>query len=191
MNKVIHTPLDPEEIASLRAGDSVLLRGVIYTGRDAAHKRLCALAGEGKPLPFDVKNQVIYYAGPCPAKPGDPIGSCGPTTSYRMDAYAPMLCDMGLIGMIGKGQRGDAVIEAIRRNGGVYFAATGGAGALIAGSVKAARVIAFEDLGAEAIRELEVDGLPLIVAIDAFDGNLYESGPRQYERPFDGGFTKE
>lgn len=182
MSKVIHAPLRQEEIAALRAGDSVLLSGTIYTGRDAAHKRLCALIEEGKPLPFQMKNQVIYYAGPCPAKPGDVIGSCGPTTSYRMDAYAPALCDLGLIGMIGKGQRGEAVVDAIRRNGGVYFAATGGAGALIAASVTSARVIAFEDLGTEAIRELTVENLPLIVAIDAHGGNLYEEGPKRYCR---------
>lgn len=182
MNKVIHAPLDQKEIASLRAGDSVLLTGTIYTGRDAAHKRLCALLEAGSPFPFDIKNQVIYYAGPCPAKPGDPIGSCGPTTSYRMDAYAPVLCDLGLIGMIGKGQRSAEVVRAIVRNGGVYFAATGGAGALIAGSVKSARMIAFEDLGAEAIRELTVENLPLIVAIDSHGGNLYETGPAQYRK---------
>ena len=182
MAKTIHAPLVREEIKSLRAGDSVLLTGTLYTGRDAAHKRLCDMVKRGEPLPFDVTNQVIYYAGPCPAKPGEVIGSCGPTTSYRMDAYAPVLCDLGLIGMIGKGQRGEAVIEAIRRNGGVYFAATGGAGALIASSVKAAKVIAFEDLGTEAIRELQVVNLPLIVAIDAYGGNLYEDGPAQYRR---------
>ena len=174
MAKSIQAPLLREEIASLRAGDSVLLTGTIYTGRDAAHKRLCAMVDRGESLPFDVTSQVIYYAGPCPAKPGDVIGSCGPTTSYRMDAYAPVLCDLGLIGMIGKGQRGEAVVDAIRRNGGVYFAATGGAGALIASCVKAARVIAFDDLGTEAIRELRVENLPLIVAIDAYGGNLYE-----------------
>ena len=182
MSKRIHAPLLAQELETLRAGDSVLLSGTIYTGRDAAHKRLCALVEKGEPLPFDPKNQVIYYAGPCPAKPGDAIGSCGPTTSYRMDAYAPTLCDLGLIGMIGKGQRSPAVIDAIRRNGGVYFAATGGAGALIAGSVKAARVIAFEDLGTEAIRDLQVEDLPLIVAIDAAGGNLYEEGPARYRR---------
>ena len=182
MSKRIHAPLVAQELETLRAGDSVLLSGTIYTGRDAAHKRLCALVAEGKPLPFDIRGQVIYYAGPCPAKPGDAIGSCGPTTSYRMDAYAPTLCDLGLIGMIGKGQRSPAVIDAIRRNGGVYFAATGGAGALIAGNVKAARVIAFEDLGTEAIRELQVEDLPLIVAIDAVGGNLYEEGPARYRR---------
>lgn len=182
MSKRIYAPLLAQELETLRAGDSVLLSGTIYTGRDAAHKRLCALVEKGEPLPFDIRNQVIYYAGPCPAKPGDAIGSCGPTTSYRMDAYAPTLCDLGLIGMIGKGQRSPAVIDAIRRNGGVYFAATGGAGALIAGSVKAARVIAFEDLGTEAIRELQVEDLPLIVAIDAKGGNLYEEGPARYRR---------
>jgi len=182
MTRVIHAPLVAREIETLRAGDSVLLTGTIYTGRDAAHKRLCALVEKGEALPFDLRNQVIYYAGPCPARPGDAIGSCGPTTSYRMDAYAPTLCDLGLIGMIGKGQRGPAVIEAIRRNGGVYFAATGGAGALIAGSVRSARVIAFDDLGTEAIRELRVENLPLIVAIDAHGGNLYEEGPARYRR---------
>lgn len=182
MAKVIHAPLIGKEIAGLRAGDSVLLTGTIYTGRDAAHKRLCELVAKGETLPFDVSGQVIYYAGPCPAKPGDAIGSCGPTTSYRMDAYTPVLCDLGLIGMIGKGPRGAVVAEAIRRNAGVYFAATGGAGALIASSVKAARVIAFEDLGTEAIRELKVENLPLIVAIDSHGGNLYETGPAQYRR---------
>lgn len=180
MQKIIHAPLIMEEVADLRAGDSVLLTGTIYTGRDAAHKRLCEMIEKGEALPFDLRNQVIYYAGPCPAKPGDPIGSCGPTTSYRMDAYAPTLCDLGLIGMIGKGQRSQSVIEAIKRNGGAYFAATGGAGALIAACVKSAKVIAFDDLGTEAIRELEVENLPLIVAIDAKGGNLYEEGPARY-----------
>lgn len=181
MSKRIHAPLRQEEISTLRAGDSVLLSGTIFTGRDAAHKRLCAMIDAGEALPFDLKNQVIYYAGPCPAKPGEPIGSCGPTTSYRMDAYAPKLCDLGLIGMIGKGQRGDGVIRAIEKNGGIYFAATGGAGALIAACVKSARVIAFEDLGTEAIRELQVENLPLIVAIDAYGGNLYLEGPKHYK----------
>lgn len=182
MSKVIHAPLDPDKTVNLRAGDSVLLSGTIYTGRDAAHKRLCALIAGGKALPFDIRNQVVYYAGPCPAKPQDAIGSCGPTTSYRMDAYAPMLCDLGLSGMIGKGPRSEAVIEAIKRNRGVYFAATGGAGALIATCVKSAEVVAFEDLGTEAIRRLTVENLPLIVAIDAHGGNLYELGPVQYRK---------
>ena len=182
MSRIIHAPLVREEIENLRAGDSVLLSGMIYTGRDAAHKRLCAMLERSETLPFDIRNQVIYYAGPCPAKPGDAIGSCGPTTSYRMDAYAPMLCDLGLIGMIGKGQRNEAVVDAIQRNGGVYFAATGGAGTLIATCVQKAEVIAFEDLGTEAIRRLEVKNLPLIVAIDAHGGNLYEEGPKAYRR---------
>ena len=182
MNKVIHAPLLRDQIGNLRAGDSVILFGTIYSGRDAAHKRLCAMIDAGEQLPFDIRNQVIYYAGPCPARPGDAIGSCGPTTSYRMDAYAPVLCDLGLIGMIGKGQRNEAVVKAIQRNGGVYFAATGGAGALIATCVKKAEVIAFEDLGTEAIRRLEVKNLPLIVAIDAHGGNLYEEGPKAYRR---------
>lgn len=180
MSKFIHAPLRTEELADLRAGDSVLLSGTIYTGRDAAHKRLCAMLEGGESLPINLRNQVIYYAGPCPAKPGDAIGSCGPTTSYRMDAYAPTLCDLGLIGMIGKGPRSSAVVDAIKRDRGVYFAATGGAGALIAACVKKAEVVAFEDLGTEAIRRLEVENLPLIVAIDAFGGNLYEEGPVKY-----------
>lgn len=182
MNKKIMAPLAPDAVRTLRAGDSVLLSGIIYTGRDAAHKRLCALIDNGQALPFDIRNQVIYYAGPCPAKPSDAIGSCGPTTSYRMDAYAPALCDLGLIGMIGKGPRSNAVIESIKRNGGVYFAATGGAGALIATCVKSAEVIAFDDLGTEAIRRLRVENLPLIVAIDTYGGNLYEQGPTEYRK---------
>lgn len=182
MKKHIHAPIDPKEIEHLSAGESVLLSGTIYTGRDAAHKRLCALIQQGEKPPFDLSNQVIYYAGPCPAKPGDAIGSCGPTTSYRMDAYTPLLCDVGLIGMIGKGPRGRDVIDAIQRNQGIYFAATGGAGALIASCVKSSRVIAFEDLGTEAIRELKVENFPLIVAIDAKGGNLYEEGPAKYSR---------
>ncbi len=182
MSRTIHAPLQPDEIRSLRAGDSVLLSGTIYTGRDAAHKRLCTLVNEGESLPFDLRNQVIYYAGPCPAKPGNAIGSCGPTTSYRMDAYAPILCDLGLIGMIGKGPRNPSVVEAIQRNTGVYFAATGGAGALIATCVCSAEVVAFEDLGTEAIRRLQVENLPLIVAIDAYGGNLYDQGPAMYRK---------
>ena len=175
-------PMTREQARQLRCGDTVLFTGTIYTARDAAHKRLVELLDKGQPLPFDIEGAVIYYAGPTPAQKGYAVGSCGPTTSYRMDAYAPTLCDLGLIGMIGKGQRSPAVIDAIRRNGGVYFAATGGAGALIAGSVKAARVIAFEDLGTEAIRELQVTDLPLIVAIDSEGGNLYEEGPARYRR---------
>ena len=174
MSKTVRAPLCPQQIATLRAGDSVLLSGTIYTGRDAAHKRLCALVDEGKPLPFDVRNQVIYYAGPCPAKPGDPIGSCGPTTSYRMDAYSPrLLRECGLLGMIGKGDRNDEVIAAMKEAGAVYFAATGGAGALISQCIKHCEVAAFDDLGPEAIYRMEVEDMPLVVAIDAEGNDLY------------------
>lgn len=182
MVKHITIPLIDAQIRSLRAGDSVLLSGRIYTGRDAAHKRLCALLSEGKPLPVPVRDRAIYYAGPCPAKPGDPIGSCGPTTSYRMDAYAPALMREGLRVMIGKGFRSPEVIEAMKETGSVYLAATGGAGALIAQCVKSARVLAFEDLGTEAIRELVVEDFPLIVAIDSLGNNLYATGPEAYRR---------
>lgn len=182
MVKHITIPLIDAQIRSLRAGDSVLLSGRIYTGRDAAHKRLCALLSEGKPLPVPVRDRAIYYAGPCPAKPGDPIGSCGPTTSYRMDAYAPALMREGLRVMIGKGFRSPEVIEAMKETGSVYLAATGGAGALIAQCVKSARVLAFDDLGTEAIRELVVEDFPLIVAIDSLGNNLYATGPEAYRR---------
>ena len=182
MVKHITIPLIDAQIRSLRAGDSVLLSGRIYTGRDAAHKRLCALLSEGKPLPVPVRDRAIYYAGPCPAKPGDPIGSCGPTTSYRMDAYAPELMREGLRVMIGKGFRSPEVIEAMKETGSVYLAATGGAGALIAQCVKSARVLAFDDLGTEAIRELVVEDFPLIVAIDSLGNNLYATGPEAYRR---------
>lgn len=182
MVKRITIPLIDEEIRSLRAGESVLLSGRIYTGRDAAHKRLCDLLREGKPLPVSVKDMAIYYAGPCPAKPGDPIGSCGPTTSYRMDAYAPTLMREGLRVMIGKGFRNEEVIRAMKETGSVYLAATGGAGALIAQCVKSARVLAFEDLGTEAVRELVVEDFPLIVAIDSLGNDLYATGPLAYQR---------
>lgn len=182
MVKHITIPLIDAQIRSLRAGDSVLLSGRIYTGRDAAHKRLCALLSEGKPLPVPVRDRAIYYAGPCPAKSGDPIGSCGPTTSYRMDAYAPALMREGLRVMIGKGFRSPEVIEAMKETGSVYLAATGGAGALIAQCVKSARVLAFDDLGTEAIRELVVEDFPLIVAIDSLGNNLYATGPEAYRR---------
>ena len=182
MVKHITIPLIDAQIRSLRAGDSVLLSGRIYTGRDAAHKRLCALLSEGKPLPVPVRDRAIYYAGPCPAKPGDPLGSCGPTTSYRMDAYAPALMREGLRVMIGTGFRSPEVIEAMKETGSVYLAATGGAGALIAQCVKSARVLAFDDLGTEAIRELVVEDFPLIVAIDSLGNNLYATGPEAYRR---------
>lgn len=179
----ITAPFDRRALAQLRAGDSVLLSGTVLTGRDAAHKRLCALLDEGRPLPIPLRDQAIYYVGPCPPLPGDVIGSCGPTTSGRMDAYAPRLLGLGLAAMIGKGFRKPAVVESIRQNGAVYFAATGGAGALIARCVKGARVLAFEDLGTEAIRELTVEDLPLIVAVDSQGNDLYAQGPARYARP--------
>lgn len=175
MNTIrITTPLTGEVARGLKAGDRVLLSGVIWTGRDQAHKRLVALLDEGKPLPVELKDQVIYFVGPCPAPPGRPIGSAGPTTSYRMDAYSPWLLEAcGLRGMIGKGARTSPVVEAMRRCGAVYFAATGGAGALIAQCIKRCELIAFPDLGPEAIYRLEVEDFPLVVATDANGATLY------------------
>ena len=175
MNTIrITTPLTGEVARGLKAGDRVLLSGVIWTGRDQAHKRLVALLDEGKPLPVELKDQVIYFVGPCPAPPGRPIGSAGPTTSYRMDAYSPrLLVACGLRGMIGKGARTSPVVEAMRRCGAVYFAATGGAGALIAQCIKRCELIAFPDLGPEAIYRLEVEDFPLVVATDANGATLY------------------
>ena len=170
------TPLKKEDALRLRAGDSCLLTGVIYTARDAAHKRLCELLEAGKPLPMDVKDAVIYFVGPTPAKPGQAIGSAGPTTSYRMDAYSPALIKEGLTGMIGKGKRGPEVVEAMKAHGAVYFGAIGGCGALLSNCIKKAEVIAYEDLGAEAIRRLEVENLPVTVIIDSQGTNLYETG---------------
>jgi fumarate hydratase subunit beta len=180
MEKKIMTPLTSDKVKQLKAGDSVLLSGYIYTARDAAHKRLVELLEAGKELPFDIKDQVIYYVGPTPAKEGRPIGSAGPTTSYRMDAYSPALLDVGLTGMIGKGLRGDKVVDAMKRNGAIYFAAIGGAAALTAKCVKTAELIAYEDLGAEAIRKLYVEDLPLIVVIDSEGNNFYEIGQQDY-----------
>lgn len=165
--------LTRERTAQLHAGDRVLLSGTVYTARDAAHKRLFALLDEGKPLPLPLEGAVIYYAGPTPAQQGMAVGSCGPTTSGRMDPFAPRLLDLGLRGMIGKGDRSDSVVEAIVRNGGVYFAAVGGAGALIARCVQSVEVIAFEDLGCESVKRMEVKDLPLTVAIDSQGNDLY------------------
>lgn len=176
----LQTPLARADAAKLRAGDTVLLSGIIYTARDAAHKRMCALAAAGEALPIDVKDAVIYYAGPTPARPGEVIGAVGPTTSGRMDAYAPTLLRMGLAGMIGKGARNEAVVEAMQETGAVYFAAIGGAGALIASCVESAELICWPDLGSEAVRRLVVRELPLIVAIDSTGGDLYETGPAAY-----------
>ena len=176
----ITVPMSREVARSLKAGDSVLLSGVIYTARDAAHKRLCELAEQGKPLPLDVKDGIIYFVGPTPAKPGEVIGSAGPTTSYRMDAYSPTLIELGLTGMIGKGKRNEAVVSAMKEHGAVYFGAIGGCGALLSRCIKKAEIIAYEDLGAEAIRRLEVENFPVVVIIDSEGNNLYETGMTNY-----------
>ncbi len=176
----ITTPLSREQARSLKAGDSCLISGVIYTARDAAHKRLCELAAQGKELPVEIRDAVIYYVGPTPARPGEAIGSAGPTTSYRMDAYSPLLISLGETGMIGKGKRGPEVIQAMKDHGAVYFGAIGGCGALLSQCIKKAEIIAYEDLGAEAIRRLEVENFPVIVVIDSQGNNLYETGRRAY-----------
>lgn len=175
MEKNIHTPLTKEIITSLRAGDYIYLTGTIYTARDAAHKRMYEGLKEGTPLPFNIKNQIIYYLGPSPAREGSVIGSAGPTTSSRMDKYTPTLLNLGLGGMIGKGKRSPEVIASIIENQSVYFAAVGGAGALLSKCIKKSEVIAYDDLGTEAIRRLEVENLPVIVVIDAKGENLYET----------------
>ena len=180
MTKKIQAPMSREVARSLKAGDSCLFSGVIYTARDAAHKRLCELAAQGKELPMDIKDAVIYYAGPTPAKPGQAIGSAGPTTSYRMDAYAPTLIAMGETGMIGKGKRNDDVINAMKEHGAVYFGAIGGCGALLSKCIKKAEIVAYEDLGAEAIRRLEVEDFPVVVIIDSEGNNLYQTGRQEY-----------
>ena len=180
MEKHITTPLTAEKTKELRAGDNVLISGIIYTGRDAAHKRLVELINEGKELPVDLRDQIIYYVGPAPAMPGQAIGSTGPTTSYRMDAYAPALLDLGLKGMIGKGKRSTEVVESMIKNEAVYFGAIGGAGALLSKCIKKAEVVCYEDLGAEAIRRLEVENLPATVIIDSLGNNLYQLGREQY-----------
>ncbi|MDY0257543.1 Fe-S-containing hydro-lyase [Gudongella oleilytica] len=182
MAKIINTPLTDETAKTLRAGDRVLLNGIIYTGRDAAHKRLVEMLDKGEELPMDIKDQTIYYVGPCPAKPGQAIGSAGPTTSGRMDAYTPQLMDAGLKGMIGKGLRSKAVVDSIIKHNGVYFAAIGGAGALLAEAIKEAEVIAFPDLGAEAIYKLRVENFPVTVIIDSEGNDLYKSGKELYKK---------
>jgi len=176
------TPLTDEVIEQLRAGDKVTISGVIYVGRDAAHKRLVAALDAGQPLPFDPQGQIIYYMGPSPAKPGQPIGSAGPTTSGRMDPYAPRLMEVGLKGMIGKGNRSQPVRQAMQKYKAVYLAAIGGAGALIAKSIKKAEVVAYDDLGAEALRRLEVEDFPAIVVNDIYGGDAYEEGVKRYNR---------
>ncbi|SMC42617.1 FumA C-terminus/TtdB family hydratase beta subunit [Papillibacter cinnamivorans] len=171
-----------EQLGSLRAGDRVSLSGTVYTARDAAHKMLFQLLDEGAPLPFPLKDAVIYYAGPTPAKPGMAVGSCGPTTSGRMDPYAPRLLSLGLAAMIGKGERSEAVAEAIREYGAAYFCAVGGAGALIARHIRSAEEIAFPALGCESVKRMQVDCLPLIVAIDCNGGNLFQTGRKQWAK---------
>lgn len=180
--KRLSTPLTDADLEGLKVGEKVFLTGVIYTGRDAAHKRLVELIDKGEELPFDPKGQIIYYVGPAPAKPGNPIGSAGPTTSYRMDAYTPKLIEAGLKGMIGKGSRNAEVVEAMKKHKAVYFAAVGGAAALIAKRITKKDLVAYEDLGAEAIFRLEVKGFPVIVANDVRGADLYQQGVDAYRR---------
>jgi fumarate hydratase subunit beta len=180
MVKKVTLPLTDETLKDLRAGDDVLLSGVIYVARDAAHKRMVEALEQGKPLPFDIKGQTIYFMGPSPAKPGQVIGSAGPTTSGRMDSYSPRLIAEGLKGMIGKGMRSPAVKDAMVKYKAVYFAAIGGAGALISRSIKKSEVIAYEELGAEAVRRLEVKDFPATVINDIYGGDLYEAGKAKY-----------
>ncbi len=182
MVKMVNTPLTDDVVNELKAGDRVLLNGIIYTGRDAAHKKLAELINKGEELPMDIRNQTIYYVGPCPAKPGQVIGSAGPTTSGRMDAYAPLLMDNGLKGMIGKGFRSQQVADSIIKSNAVYFAAIGGAGALLAEAIKEAEVIAFPDLGAEAIYKLRVENFPVTVIIDNQGNDLYRIGKEKYKK---------
>lgn len=184
MSNIIHlkTPLQDNEIANLRIGDRVFLGGIVYTARDAAHKRLAELIDQGKELPFDIRDQIIYYVGPSPARPDRPIGSCGPTTSYRMDVYTPKLLARGLMATIGKGNRSERVIEAMKQYRAVYFVATGGAAALLAKAVKKADIIAYKDLGAEAIMRIEVEDFPVVVANDIYGNDLYREGIAKYKR---------
>ena len=177
---ILEAPFTDEKIKSLKAGEMIYISGTVYTGRDAAHKRLYEMIEKGEDMPFDFSGQAIYYAGPCPAKPGKPIGSVGPTTGGRMDAYSPKLIQHGLKVMIGKGSRSEEVVNAIKEHTGVYLAAIGGAAALMARCVESAEVIAFDDLGTEAIRKLQVNQLPVIVVIDSEGNNSYELGREQY-----------
>ena len=180
MERTIQLPITRETARTIKSGESCLLSGVIYTARDAAHKRLCELVAQGKELPMEIRDSIIYFVGPTPAKEGQAIGSAGPTTSYRMDAYSPTLIAQGLTGMIGKGKRGPEVVSAMKEHGAVYFAAIGGCGALLSRCIKKAEIVAYEDLGAEAIRRLEVEDFPAIVVIDSEGNNLYESGKAAY-----------
>ena len=182
MDRYITAPITDEDAKSLKSGDYVYITGTIYTARDAAHARMYEALSKGEQLPIDMKNNIIYYMGPSPAREGRPIGSAGPTTSSRMDKYAPSLLDLGLKGMIGKGKRSQAVSNAIVNNGAVYFAAVGGAGALLSKAITSSKVIAYDDLGTEAIRELEVTKFPVIVVIDSEGNNLYDIALEQYRK---------
>ena len=182
MDKHITAPITKKVARTLKAGDYVYITGTIYTARDAAHKRMYEILEKGEDLPIDIKEQIIYYMGPSPAREGRPIGSAGPTTASRMDKYAPRLLDLGQTAMIGKGKRSQAVIDAVVRNGCVYLAAIGGAGALLSKCIKSSEVIAYEDLGTEAIRKLQVENLPLIVVIDSEGNNLYEPAIKEYAK---------
>ena len=185
MKRNIHTPFTEELAKSLKCGDSITITGTVYTARDAAHKRLVELLEQGGEPPFPLKDSIIYYVGPTPAKEGQVIGSAGPTTSYRMDEYSPVLLGLGSRGMIGKGMRGPEVIAAMKRCSGVYFGAVGGAGALLSRCVKHSEIVAYEDLGAEAIRRMEVEEFPVVVVIDSKGNNLYEEGRAAYLRSLD------
>jgi len=180
MDRHILTPISKENLAQLQAGDYVYITGTIYTARDAAHKRMQDTLDKGENLPIELENNIIYYMGPSPAREGRPIGSAGPTTSSRMDKYAPKLMDLGLAGMIGKGKRSRAVLDAIVRNGAIYFAAVGGAGALLSKSIVKSEVVAYDDLGTEAIRKLEVENFPVIVVVDKDGNNLYETAIKEF-----------
>lgn len=180
MDKHIHTPITEQITADLKAGDYVYITGTIYVARDAAHKRMTDALDRGETLPIDLKDATIYYMGPSPAREGRPIGSAGPTTATRMDRFAPRLLDLGQKAMIGKGKRSQAVIDAVVRNHAVYFAAVGGAGALLSKCIKKAEIVDYEDLGAEALRRLEVEDFPAIVVIDSEGNNLYETAPKEY-----------
>ena len=182
MDRYIQVPISKEDAKSLKAGDYVYLTGTVYSARDAAHKRMQKTMDEGKSLPLEIKDTVIYYMGPSPAREGRPIGSAGPTTSSRMDKYAPKLLDMGLGAMIGKGKRNQAVLDAIVRNESVYFAAIGGAGALLSKCITSSKVIAYDDLGAEAIRKMEVKDFPVVVVVDSEGNNLYETAVKKYRK---------
>lgn len=178
----INTPLTDEILKNLKTGDRVLISGVIYSARDAAHKRLVELINKGKKLPFDLKGQIVYYVGPTPPGPGMVIGSAGPTSGYRMDPYAPILIAKGLKGMIGKGVRNREVIEAIKKHRAIYFAATGGAGALISKAIKKTEIVAYENLGTEAIRRMQVEDFPAIVVNDIYGNDLYQQGKKRYRK---------